>query len=476
MSRRDSPERRLPLAAALAIALLAGAADAAPRPIRPHGGAVIPVTSCADDGSAGTLREAVRVAASGDTVDLGGLACAKITLASGAIVTGADDLTIAGPGASRLTIDAAHASRVVLHGGAGTLEIDGLTLANGSYTPSDGFYGGGCLASTASISLGAAVVTGCSASAPGAIAGGAVFALGGVALHGSAITESSAVSLAGYAGAAALGGAIFAFGEIVLDRSLISGNSVTAPAGSVYGGGVVARGGIRIKYSTVHANSATTGDAAAAAYGGGLSSDSGAFVEFSTFDGNSADAGGGIDLRNHGYTSVLISATVSGNHARAIGGGMLVDNDLDVEQGTIASNESGPAGGGGIVAVGTNANFQSTIIADNAPDGAMAADLDGTAYVTGANDLIETSGLAVPPGTLMLDPALAPLAANGGATRTHALLASSPAIDMGNNVDHEMFEQRGPGFPREVGAGPDIGAYELDPGGIFGDGFDATIP
>ena len=43
------------------------------------GGNVIPVTSCADDGSPGTLRAAVLAAATGDTVDLAGLACSTIT-------------------------------------------------------------------------------------------------------------------------------------------------------------------------------------------------------------------------------------------------------------------------------------------------------------------------------------------------------------------------------------------------------------
>src|SRR3954463_10273345 len=82
---------------------------------RPGGGIVIPVTSCADDGGTDTLRHAVLVASSGDTVDLSGLSCSTITLAAGAIGVDVDDLTIEGPGASRLTIDAAHASRVIRH-------------------------------------------------------------------------------------------------------------------------------------------------------------------------------------------------------------------------------------------------------------------------------------------------------------------------------------------------------------------------
>src|SRR3982751_6466536 len=111
---------------------------------RPEGGIVLPGPSC-DDGGTGTLRHVVLIASSGDTVDLSGLSCSTITLAAGAIGIDVDDLTIKGPGASRLTIDAAHASRVFRHGGAGTLQVTNLTVANGSYSPPTGPYGGGCI-------------------------------------------------------------------------------------------------------------------------------------------------------------------------------------------------------------------------------------------------------------------------------------------------------------------------------------------
>jgi hypothetical protein len=60
---------------------------------------------------------------------------------------------------------------------------------------------------------------------------------------------------------------------------------------------------------------------------------------------------------------------------------------------------------------------------------------------------------------------LGPLADNGGRTQTHALLAGSPAIDAGGNGISAIYDQRGLGFPRTVGAGTDIGAYEFTPAG-----------
>jgi hypothetical protein len=63
-----------------------------------------------------------------------------------------------------------------------------------------------------------------------------------------------------------------------------------------------------------------------------------------------------------------------------------------------------------------------------------------------------------------LDPMLAPLANNGGPTRTHALLAGSPAIDQGDNNGAPTTDQRGVSRPRDGdGNGSrivDIGAFE----------------
>lgn len=458
------------------LARRAAAAHATPHGTRrPEGGIVIPVTSCLDDGGTDTLRHAVLVASSGDTIDLRGLSCSTITLAAGAIGVDVDDLTFLGAGASQMTIDAGHASRVFRHGGTGTLALKNLTVANGSYSPTTGPLGGGCIYSAGSISMTGAVATGCTASADGVIAGGAVLALGAVEMFGSAVTDSSLVSNNGYSSVAAAGGGVFAVGNLLFEHSVISGNTITTPTGTVYGGGGIGEAGLIAKYSTVHDNSATTTTGTMSyAIGGGVVTEGAAFVQNSTFDGNSADGAGAMDLRIGSYASTLINTTISGNHARVIGGGMLADGDITIESSTIAFNDSGPAGGGGLLLDGTNADLESSIVADNTPSGTTAAaDLDGSAAVTGANNLIKISGIPVPADTITTDPQLGSLAANGGETRTHALPATSVAIDAGNNAAGAAFDQRGPGFPRTAGPFPDIGAYELDAEVIFDDGFDA---
>lgn len=58
-----------------------------------------------------------------------------------------------------------------------------------------------------------------------------------------------------------------------------------------------------------------------------------------------------------------------------------------------------------------------------------------------------------------VDAKLGPLANNGGTTKTHALLADSPAIDAAAEPELQ-FDQRGEGFPRKIGAAADMGAFE----------------
>jgi hypothetical protein len=52
------------------------------------------------------------------------------------------------------------------------------------------------------------------------------------------------------------------------------------------------------------------------------------------------------------------------------------------------------------------------------------------------------------------------LTGNGGLSRTQAPLAGSPVINAGSNPFGLPTDQRGDGFPRTVGAGTDMGAFE----------------
>ena len=59
---------------------------------------------------------------------------------------------------------------------------------------------------------------------------------------------------------------------------------------------------------------------------------------------------------------------------------------------------------------------------------------------------------------------------NGGRTRTHALVAGSPALDAGDPTiaSPPEYDQRGAGFARVSNGRIDIGAYELQVSAVVG--------
>src|SRR5690242_1984187 len=89
---------RRPLAAGLALALSWSAAASQSASISEVPHAIRSVSNCDDDGP-GSLRAAVAVAVSGDTISLAALGCSTITLTTGHIAVAQDDLAIEGPGA-----------------------------------------------------------------------------------------------------------------------------------------------------------------------------------------------------------------------------------------------------------------------------------------------------------------------------------------------------------------------------------------
>ena len=180
-----------------------------------------------------------------------------------------------------------------------------------------------------------------------------------------------------------------------------------------------------------------------------------------TVTGNSAsDAGGGIF--NQG-TLTLTNVTVSGNDGGFRGGGIYHEDvsPFTMTNGTVASNMA--TEGGGISFFGSAATLKNTIVANNSggncqqPQTSAGHNLssDSTCGFTAIGDLQNTN------------PLLGPLADNGGPTFTHALLASSPAIDAVPVVDCTdtggspiATDQRGVARPQ--GAACDIGAFEFD--------------
>jgi len=114
-------------------------------------------------------------------------------------------------------------------------------------------------------------------------------------------------------------------------------------------------------------------------------------------------------------------------------------------------------------------------------------DINGFAQVGAANfsllEVVNSVTLAGSGNITTTDPQLGPLAENGGPTKTHALLVSSPAIDSGNPAavagigSVPLNDQRRVPFGRVYGSQIDIGAIESKPipSSIVGDYNQNTI-
>ena len=402
------------------------------------------VTSCADDNSPGTLRSQVAAAVSGDTIDLHSLVCSTISLAQGAISVPQDSLSLTGPGAASLTIDSGGQSSTFYHLGAGTLSIAKLRIANGYYVGSN-YPNGGCIYSQANVVLDHSVVSHCtvgSVSATVPALGAGVYARGSLTLQYSSITNSHALAVNG---ANADGGGAYVLGDFKAHYSTISDNASGTLGLGTYGfaGGVEASGVVDILSSTI--------------------------------SGNHADIVGAINLPGNA-AATIVNSTVSGNSAAIRLGGIWTSAPLEVDSSTIAFNKSyydTLATGDGLFAQ-TSVTVKSSIIAGNVGYG-RPSDLGGAlgTFVSASANLITSSTLALPANTIHACPRLGPLADNDGATHTHALGHTSPAIDHGD-AGNLTIDQRF--APRGVGGADDIGSVEWQPGEkedrIFVDGFD----
>lgn len=471
---------------------LHGALRSAPR----ADGSILPVTSCADDGSAGTLRSVIAGAAEGDVIDLSALDCATITLSQGVIdvsVLGphhVNDLSIVGPGADALAIDG-NGDRVFAHGdfqtGLGRLAISDLTIANGNDT------GGlaSCIDSSGSVALKRSVVTGCKASGGAPLTFGGAVAAAYLAMYESTIADSQGTASGDNV---AVGGGAYVSGDALLVGSTISGNFTTAQTGGdgtyyvTGGGGLYVRGALAMTSSTVANNTLVT-------YHNPIGPGGGAFVRgdadvsYSTFYSNTASTGGAIEkaVFSHygdpGTTLALTNSTIYLNGAYYAGGAIRTFRPASFVHATISRNNSGFSIGG-VALIGSDValELQSSILAWNHMGDTkytysdLASYIDMTVSGTRNIVLVPSYSITLPPDTLDADPALGPLIDNGGPTATMAPTPGSPAIDAGNNVTGLAFDQRGDGFARASGRRADIGAFEVQRGPpgevIFVDDFD----
>jgi CSLREA domain-containing protein len=257
---------------------------------------------------------------------------------------------------------------------------------------------------------------------------------------------------------------------------LISGLTITGGNGdNGGGGGVMMLGAASLTLSAVE----VTGNSSSSSGGGVLELFPGSdlVVRNSTIANNSTGPGrdgGGVEIADG--SALIVNSTISGNTAGGErGGGVkieLLSDGLTIRNSTIVGNSSTGSGAGLSMPDGGTVKLSSTIVAGNGAP--IVGDIEGAVQAASDHNLIGNdnglmgitngvNGNLVGKFVAPIDPLLGPLQLNGGRTRTHALLAGSPALDKGFAPGEVTSDQRGSLFVRTFGAAPDIGAFEVQP-------------
>jgi len=271
-----------------------------------------------------------------------------------------------------------------------------------------------------------------------AILGGGVSIVGNV----SVVESRTQTNTADVGGGVWVGGGQFNT-TARLVRSEVEGNGARLGAGVYFTGPTR----LEVQESTISQNQAETG--------GGIWSNGNLIVRQSTISGNAAAVGGGIFL-NSPNPATISHSTIAFNQATGVGNGLHLQSNLVELNHSILAGNTGAVLGDATIVEGASLVSKSSLVGRGqgsglAPTSATVPDASGNLVGSGANGI---------------NPALGPLAYNGGPTKTHALLPGSPAINSGdlNAVAGQggvpAFDQRGEAFGRIVGGRIDIGAFE----------------
>jgi CSLREA domain-containing protein len=471
---------------AAAVILLAGAFGLA----APAQAAAIAVTTTGDELNTAapcSLREAIRSA--NTDLAIGGCAAGS----------GADTITVP-PGTYVLTIPNAPGVTDENNGQSGDLDIlADLTITGSANAPAI-INGNGAALSDRVFDVSAAATVSFNrltirngTEPPGSLAGG-----GGVTNNGRATFTNTTISgnIAGTGGGGVSNGSGVGATSTFIN-STITGNSAGGSGGGVrIGAGAsssfvnttisgnlaqVGGGGVSNDGAATFANTNIAGNGAGGRGGGvfnGAPSSASTFTN-STFSGNTAGLEGGGLFNSAGAGTNLMNSTLSGNRANDSGGGLqggtATLSNVTITANVADSDANGTGDGGGVASA--TLSVRNSIIGGNmdasTPPSAVIPDCSATVNSQGYNLIGNATGcaIAVGPsdkvgsGAAPIDPALGPLANNGGPTPTHALLASSPARVGGSPTAPggpgdacTASDQRG--VPRPQGARCDVGAYE----------------
>jgi len=360
---RQRRRKRLATSAALAVgaALAPAGAEAATMTVSSLADTVAADSQC-------TLREAIANAnddaqthadcvQSGvfgaDTIDFG--VTGTITMSLG-VFSVYDSLTIQGPGASDLTIDAASSSQnFYLATPAGDVTISGLTLTNGD----SGDTGGAIHSVSTNLTLDAVTINNSNAQF-----GAAVFAESSGDFPGIPIS-------------------------LTITDSTITGNDASNNGGGVSAVGLYG-GTVSVSGSTISSNDAAEIGGGLYLYGVGAVT-----IQNTIISGNTASESGGINVN---YTSgdVLIQNTeITGNQASVYDAGVsffYINGTLTLDTVTLSDNEADfSQGGGNIFGVTGGTTITNSVISGN---DAFSGVVGGLAWYAASDLTIDTTTIS----------------------------------------------------------------------------------
>jgi hypothetical protein len=392
-------------------------------------------------------------------------------------------LTIAGPGAKKLTVSGNHLSRV-FHMTGGRITIEGLRIKDGheAATPTGPHcpgssapnftLGGGILQDAGSLRVEHVKMSNNTVEGLTGIIGGGGIAIidGQLAVTHSRLTQNSSLGANISSGA----GIFSCGGPVTIKASSIHDSTVTSHA-IAEGGGIAVQGQLgedasvlTMKKSTV-SNNEVSSEAISEAGGVSVVNRPAEIDQSTISDNRGIVTGGGSIVDGAGLfianTKVSVTnSTITGNVGTApdvTGGGVLVagiGQKLDLRSSTLVGNtvDATTSGSGGNLAGADSAKLRNTIVAK----GQATTGSNCDSAVKSSNHSLEdkdTCGFAGKGDRVNKNPKVRNLAQNGGPTETIALKKDSPAIDHASKKSSPKRDQRG--FKRD--GKPDIGAYEF---------------
>lgn len=201
---------------------------------------------------------------------------------------------------------------------------------------------------------------------------------------------------------------------------------------------------------------------------GGVMNDFGGVLNIteSTISDNVGPRGGGVGNNASAGIVNILNTTISGNRAtrdNSTSSGGVYNNSggtINIDSSTITGNE-GPVSCNIALNSGGPTFVINTIVGECFVGPSCFVNSDGLIISEGYNiDQGSSCGFNSVGDKSNTNPLIGPLQNNGGPTDTHALLETSPALDMGN-VDCPPPDTDQRGIPRPQGNRCDIGAFEF---------------